>query len=191
MIDQVRDIVNDAKGRFRSWVKIYRPWEGDNHTTERNLSFQFAPAFLDLHHDALVFTEVPFKDDKGPKSNKHLDTYLYSQSSGLGLLLESKNAFGQSHLPKVVADMKRMNNFLVAQINKRHKGLKPQSTHGVILIETWYRHMATWWIDPQAEGRWQGVLDPRPPDWTFDVAEVLKDGKDTLFWLYGVSPNLQ
>ncbi len=88
MQNTIVEVIEKARTRFASWLARYRPWHGDNGITERNLSFQFATAFLDQYSDGMAFMEVPFASTLGGPMHNHLDAYFHSDE--LDLLLECK-----------------------------------------------------------------------------------------------------
>ncbi len=192
LISQVEAIINDAKYRFNLWLENYEPWQGENHTTERNLSFQFATAFLKLNPGGLAFMEVPFAIPPSTKKKNHLDVYLHTKE--FDLLLECKNIYAPSHIKMITADIERMNADLINQIHSRHK-IKPSKTHGVVFAETWYPHVVDWW-----EGKYQGTKKAwkdeelkLPTGWNYKAKKIYEHSKKpdgTLFWLYGVSDEL-
>ena len=193
MIKQVEAIINDAKDRFNLWLERYEPWQGENHTTERNLSFQFATAFLKLNPDGLAFMEVPFAIPPGTHNNNHLDAYLHTDE--FDLLLECKNIYAPSHINMITADIKRMNANLINQIHKRHKN-EPSKTHGVVFAETWYPHVADWWEDKYKGTRkaWKDEELKLPTGWEYKSKTIYVHNEEpngTLFWLYGVSEELR
>ena len=201
MITKVDKIIETASTRFAHWVATYRPWHGENHTTERNLSFQLAKAFLDLHENGIAFMEVPFTVDAEEtvydkkaikKRSNHLDAYLHADD--FDLLVECKNIYAPSHIDSIVKDIERMNQNLITQIHARYE-TKPVRTYGVVFAETWYRHVADWWVDNTNAGKrksWQKEDLKLPAGWKYKKMEVCEDKQDnkrpeTLFWLYGVS----
>ena len=192
MITIVEDIICNAQKRFVEWVNIYAPWEGQNHTTERNLSFQFATAFLDLHPGGLVFMEVPFSTPPSTHSNNHLDAYLHT--ADFDLLLECKNIYAPSHIKMIKSDIERMNTNLIDQIHSRHKN-KPVRTHGVVFVETWYSHVEQWWSNEYDGNKKAGKDEDLklPGGWKYKSKRIYEHNKEpfeTLYWLYGVSEPL-
>lgn len=207
MINVVNKIILNAKNRFIEWTKIYKPWLGENHTTERNLSFQFATAFLEYYEqaqDKFAFMEVPFvveeKNTEGDKKVKrrsnHLDAYLHAEN--IELLVESKNIYAPSHIPRIISDINRMNSVLISQIHQRHNTY-PVKTFGIVLAETWYPHIDDWWKNHNNSGftstrkRWNTV-QKLPTDWIFNSVKISDFASFTkpeetqpLYWLYGVS----
>lgn len=202
MITKLDKIIETASDRFAHWVTTYRPWHGENHTTERNLSFQLATAFLDLHENGIAFMEVPFTIDTIEtvsdkkiikKRSNHLDAYLHAED--FDLLVECKNIYAPSHIDSIVKDIERMDQNLISQIHERYKKTKPVRTYGVVFAETWYPHVADWWVDNKNAGNkqsWQKEELKLPDGWKFKKLKVYDDKQDnrqpeTLFWLYGVS----
>lgn len=190
MLNIVESIITDASKRFARWVDTYKPWVGDNHTTERNLSLQFATAFLKQYENGLVFMEVPFKPEGKSSNSCHLDAYL--SAPDFDLLLECKNIYAPSQVSGIQADIDRMNTDLVDQIHSRY-GLDkaPGKTHGVVFAETWYPHVAEWWNGEDPKSTWEDA-QKLPSNWSFKTIEVCthvteKKKHETLYWLYGVS----
>lgn len=193
MISKVDAIIENASVRFIKWVEIYKPWHGENHTTERNLSFQFATAFLDLYQGGLAFMEVPFSNTEGGPNNNHLDAYLHADN--FGLLIECKNIYAPSHIKTVIADINRMDDKLVSQLHGRHEN-RPviTHTHAVVFGETWYQHVADWWTSNYKGNRvaWKSENLKLPDGWIYkvkkvDVPQNPDKPNEMLFWLYGVS----
>ncbi|MBK5275085.1 MAG: hypothetical protein JJE30_08540 [Desulfuromonadales bacterium] len=197
MHNEVNLILQNAKIRFENWLSRYEPWHGDNCITERNLTFQFATAFLGLYPNGLAFMEVPFATTSDGHCRYHLDAYFHTNE--FDLLLECKRVYGQTHIQSVVDDIRRMvDGHLVRQIKERHvdKDKKPNRTYGVVLAEAWDQKTADWWRDNDhatTRPRWSKA---DLPDWHYDFVEVKvwpakeKNKLTTLFWLYGVSPEL-
>jgi hypothetical protein len=192
LIEKIEAIINDARERFNAWVGTYEPWQGENHTTERNLSFQFATAFLKKYPEGFAFMEVPFAIPPSTYNPNPLDAYLHTQD--FDLLLECKNIYAPSHIKNIVSDIERMNFNLVDQIHNRHK-VKPTKTHGVVFAETWYQHVSDWWEDNSKATRkkWIDSELRLPERWNYRTKNIYKNEKnpkETLFWLYGVSDPL-
>jgi len=190
MHEEVNKILHNAQARFEGWLRRYKPWHVDNGITERNLSFQFATAFLSLNPNGLVFMEVPFATTTSGPCRYHLDAYLHSDE--FDLLLECKIVFAPSHIRAIAADITRMGNAL-DHIYNRHVDTKPSKTYGVILAETWDPKIAGWWKNRNEEmPKWSRAC--LPDEWHYDFVEVTqvkeKTTEWTLFWLYGVSPEL-
>ena len=189
MIKIIESIITDASKRFDGWVGRYKPWVGDNHTTERNLSLQFATAFLRQFEGGLAFMEVPFKPEGKNSNSCHLDAYLSAEN--FDILLECKNIYAPSQVAGIQADIDRMNADLVDQIHKRYApGKAPDKTDAVVFAETWYPHVAEWWKGETPKRTWEA--QKLPSNWSFKTKEVCKHITDenkteTLHWLYGVS----
>jgi hypothetical protein len=196
MHNEVKKILQSAQARFEVWLDTYEPWHGDNCITERNLTFQFATAFLGLYQDGLAFMEVPFAEKIGGHCRFHLDAYFHTNE--FDLLLECKRVFGQTHIQSVVADIRRMDGSLVRQIKDRHtdKAKEPNRTYGVVLAEAWDQKTADWWRNKDQGPIRSGWSKADLPDWHYDYETVKvwpgKENKENtkLFWLYGVSPEL-
>jgi hypothetical protein len=126
------------------------------------------------------------------KRSNHLDIYLHADD--FDILVECKNIYAPSHIIGIVNDVNRMNENLIVQIHNRYR-VKPVRTYGVIFAETWYSHIAEWWVDnTNAENKktWQKNDLKLPTDWIYKKLEVCEDKQEnkpneTLFWLYGVS----
>lgn len=189
MHEVVNKLLLNAQGRFKDWLNRYKPWHGDNGITERNLSFQFATSFLSLNQNRLVFMEVPFATTPGGPCRYHLDAYLHSDE--FDLLLECKIVFAPSHIRAIAADIDRM-GYALDHIYNRHVDTKPNKTYGVVLAETWDRKVAEWWKNRNEEKpKWSRT--GLPDEWHYDfleVTQVTENTEWTLFWLYGVSPEL-
>ena len=187
MIDIVENIITDASKQFASWADIYKPWCGDNHTTERNLSLQFATAFLKQYESGMAFMEVPFKPEGKSSNSCHLDAYFSAEN--FDILLECKNIYAPSQVDGILADIARMNSHLVNQIHSRYKlGKIPNRTYGVVFAETWYSHVAGWWEGETPKRTWEA--QKLPSNWSFKTIEVCRyetEKTETLYWLYGVS----
>jgi hypothetical protein len=187
MHEEIIKIIDNAQTRFKEWLDRYKPWHADNGITERNLSFQFATSFLSLNQNGLVFMEVPFAATPGGPCRYHLDAYLHSDE--FDLLLECKIVFAPSHIRAIAADIARMKQELLLQINERHGGTKPSKTYGVVLAETWNREIAEWWRGNKEMPKWS--RDGLPDKWHYDfikVTQVIEKTEWNLFWLYGISP---
>jgi len=195
MHNEVAKILQNAQARFADWLSRYEPWHGNNCITERNLTFQFATALLSLYPNALAFMEVPFATTTDGHCRYHLDAYFHTIE--FDLLLECKRVYGQTHIQSVVDDIRRIEDgLLVRQIKERHvdKDKKPNRTHGVVLAEAWDQKTADWWRDKDHSTTRPGWSKADLPDsWHYDFVKVftVKDKTEwTLFWLYGVSPEL-
>lgn len=193
MIEQIKNIINDAKDRFSVWLDRYEPRKGGNHITERNLSFQFAQSFLEKHPTGMVFMEAPIRNAGGDKKkyNNHLDTYLHSDT--FDILLECKNFYRKEHIDAIGADIKRMREVL-AEVHDRHIGQKknnPNPTYGVVLAESWRLENVQWWKSgntTKAKEKWPTRSTNLPDGWEYGCVEVNRNsGGKTLFWLYGIS----
>jgi hypothetical protein len=191
MNEEVRNILRNAQSRFEKWLCRYKPWHGDNGITERNLSFQFATAFLNLNQNGLVFMEVPFAITTDGPRRYHLDAYLHTNE--FDFLLECKIVFTSSHIRAIAADIERMRH-IPKHIYDRHIDTKPNKTYGVVLAETWDHKIAEWWKNENKNkemSKWSRT--GLPDDWHYDfieVKQVTEEREWTLFWLYGVSPEL-
>jgi hypothetical protein len=189
MNEEVDNILQNAQFRFEGWLRRYKPWHGDNGITERNLSFQFATAFLDINPTGLVFMEVPFATTTGGPCRYHLDAYLHSNE--FDLLLECKIVFAPSHIRAIAADIERMRH-IPKHIFDRHVDIKPNKTQGIVLAETWDPQIAKWWKNKNEKlPKWSRA--GLPDNWHYDVVivkQVTEEREWTLFWLYGVSPEL-
>ena len=191
----VLQLLQHARDRFAAWLGRYEAWHGVNGITERNLSFQVATSFLAQFNDSVAFMEVPFSAAEGGRTDKHLDAYLFSPA--LALLVESKIVWAPRHVSWVAEDIDRMTPPLISQLRRRHIGTHPQATHGLVVAETWSADIANWWAgEDGARPRWQRgpLLTARPYGaWQFGFLPVhqARPGREgTLFWLYGVSPEL-
>jgi len=190
MHEEVKKLLLAAKIRFAKWLEIYKPWHGVNGITERNLSFQFATAFLEHYSEGLALMEVPFAASIGGRRHNHLDAYFHTAE--FDLLLECKIVYAMSDVLAIADDIERMGPGLIQQIHERHVGPKPRPTYGVVMAETWRYDIAEWWQGKdKALPRW-----PRNclrDDWHYDFVKVFQENKNTegtLYWLYGVSPEL-
>lgn len=191
MKKEIDAIVDNARTRFATWLDRYTPWHGENGITERNLSFQFATAFLDINPDGLAFMEVPFAATEGGPLRNHLDAYFHCDR--YDLLLECKVVNAETGIHAIAGDIIRLwHRTLHDQICRSHQYATPKKTHGVVLAETWYPKIAKWWKGGDSvELNWsrKGL----PQDWFYETVEVyhLKAEQEwTLYWLYAVSPEL-
>lgn len=192
MHNEVHKILQNAQVRFASWLGRYKPWHGDNGITERNLSFQFGTAFLNLNPTGLAFMEVPFAAESDGPVRNHIDGYFHCEN--FDLLLECKVVSSESHIKAIVSDIGRMGNKLLhEQIQKSHLKEIPKKMYSVVLAETWYSKIVDWWKDKKdADLDWS--REGFPQDWHYGVVEVLHlkdENKWTLYWLYGVSPAIE
>ncbi|MBI3468143.1 MAG: hypothetical protein HY000_34490 [Planctomycetes bacterium] len=86
---------------------------------------------------------------------------------------------------------------LTEQLRARHSGISPDHTHGLVIAETWNSKIAEWWGgNDKARPRWHRSPLSRPREygiWQYGFLTVraIRPGPEgTLFWLYGISPEL-
>lgn len=190
MNDEIIKLVLNAKTRFAKWLQVYQPWHGINGITERNLSFQFATSFLENYPEGIAIMEVPFSASKDGRRHNHLDAYFHT--ANFDLLLESKIVYRKSDVISIADDIERMGPKLFSQIQDYHVSPRYQPTYGVVLAETWRYDIAEWW-----KGKDEPLSNwPReslPDNWYYDfvmVHRVNNNKEGTLYWLYGISPEL-
>jgi hypothetical protein len=184
----VQALVDHAADHFSTSLRSFKPWHRTNGITERNLSFQFATAFLRYFPDAFAFMEVPFTFQDRKRADTHLDAYLFAEQ--LAVLLECKTVFSKGHIDAIAADMARMSPPTLRQIQERHRDAgagQAKNTVSMILADTWRLENAEWWCGKAArKPRWSSDLLPRT-GWTYGSKTVFKehDGPEgTLYWLY-------
>lgn len=184
----IQALVDRAADHFSGSLRKFKPWHGVNGITERNLSFQFATAFLRHFPDSLAFMEVPFTFQDRKRADTHLDAYLFSEQ--LAILLECKIVWAKDHVDAMAADMARLSPPMLRQIQERHRDAgarQARNTVAMILAETWRLENAEWWCGETAKKpRWSADLLPRE-GWTYGSKVVFKehDGPEgTLYWLY-------
>lgn len=188
--DDLTRIVRKAADRFASSIKRFRAWHGNEGITEANQLFQFAAAFLEMHPHGFVFMEVPFAAKEGGRTSNRLDAYLVSGE--IAYLLECKRLWTPEGAAAIASDIARMRPPLLETLKRRHVHSPPTRCHGVVLADAWHPEIVRWWCrHPESKKRWP--RDGFPEDWQFDSIEVLKwsdKPQGTLYWLYGIGPNL-
>ena len=184
----IQALIDRAAEHFSASLRTFKPWEGKNGITERNLSFQFATAFLRHFPEAIAFMEVPFKFEDRKRADTHLDAYLFSKQ--LAVLLECKTVFSKGHIDEIGSDVSRMSHPMLRQIQERHRDAgtcQAKNTVSMVLADTWRVENAEWWCGEAAKKtRWSRDLLPKE-GWTYGSKEVFKEhagSEGTLYWLY-------
>ncbi len=183
----IRALVHRAADRFAASLKKFKPWQGENAITERNLTFQLATEFVAHFSDGFAFMEVPFGSQDEKRMDRHLDAYM--SSAKLTVLLECKRVWAREQIDSIAADMARLSPALLGRLRTSHRALESQVEEavGMILAETWRLEISEWWCGETArKPRWAPDLLPRE-GWKYGSKAVFKehDGPGgTLYWLY-------
>ena len=176
----IENTIKEASKKFRNQLKKYWPAEGYNGFHERNLSFQFANAFLN-RPGACSFMEVPFLNDKSKRYDRHFDAYVFDKR--IGILVECKRLYQIEKNKEIINDLKRMNKTNINKVMKRHHdNSRPKSIYALIIAESWSDNINDWWVNGSSETiKWKHSEYRK--NMIYDIMEVAKRN-ETLYWLY-------
>jgi hypothetical protein len=189
--EHFKTLVEGAARTFASSLRDFHAWSKEEGITERNLSFHMASEFLRMHTDGRAFMELAFKREDALRTDNHLDAYCYTSEAGY--LVECKQLYELDKLREMASDMKRLQGTsLLAEISRRHVGVKPRQLYAVVMADVWRPDLAKWW-QREADTRCKWSREGLPDDWEYGCVEVSKvsDGLDGhLHWVFGISPAL-
>lgn len=84
----IEDAIELAAKNFGRMLNAFYPAQGEEGFSERNLTFQFAHAFLELNKGANTFMEVPCLKPGTDLWHHHIDGYVFTPE--VGAFVESK-----------------------------------------------------------------------------------------------------
>lgn len=184
----IEGVIEDARSNFASMLERFYPAQGDNGINERNLTFQFAHAFLNRSPKGNAFTEIPLHH--AGHWGRHVDAYVFDNQ--IGILIESKRLYSSEKKGLIRDDIAKLNPQDVEQTLRvlHEKWVKrkrrPKRLYVLILAENWNPNITSWWLGKsETTLKWdRAFLDE------FHTASTMikrygEGPGSTLYWLYG------
>jgi hypothetical protein len=180
----IEQTIKEAINTFSNTLEKIYPAYNDNGFNERNLTFHFANAFINLRKNSNAIMEIPFYNEKNRKHDTHIDAYLFDKE--IGIFLESKRMNNLSKANEVSNDLiNKMNKKNLSYIRKKcHLNEYPEKTFIMVLCETWNEGHKSWWTkDKYISEEWKDISFPYKLYYGRKDVKKWKD-ESLLSWLY-------
>jgi len=145
----IEDAVRKAAETFYVMLEGFYPARGDNGFCERNLTFQFAHAFVSMEKQRCAFMEVPWCHAESDRWIKRIDGYVFTPE--IGIFIECKQIYQKRKADALLADLERLSHTSLTRVINEFTRLAPKNHqhpkkfYALGLAESWNADVTRWY----------------------------------------------